>query len=402
MAQNKIHRIYNPEDFRRYRDGEMPFSEQHLLERQMMEDPLLAEAYEGFVAMHADDVHFQQSVDELQNRLRTRINEKSKKIIPLWAYSAAASAIIILGAGWLFYTKNQYPVTLKNQGSATSISIEEKKEGKASDAPLTSAVEESVVPKSPSIPDKPGSRVQAIDLNKTDKDSESKLFSGNQENSAIAERSFQTGASPVTVPAQSDASEIVDNETIKGVLVDENGVALAGVTILNSDQTSTQTGEKGEFAINSRRGDSITTAFVGYKSKKIAVGKSDMGVVKLDPDHLALNEVVVIGYGVQKKQSMSAASQAAGYGHPEPVKGWAHYQEYLDKFKDSSSAKGVVKVSFNVDKDGLLFDFKMEGVKELFDQALKVIKAGPEWKPFNSNGLERGKRAQVTVRFGKQ
>ena len=402
MARSNLHRAYNPEDFKRYRDGEMPFSEQHLLERQIMEDPLLAEAYEGFVALEADSVHFQESVDDIQARLQARINNKTDKRIPLWTYSVAATISIALGLGWLFYVNNQSATNDNNPGNRTAVAEEQKIGGNASNDPSITSTEKAIVNKAPSIVNEPVNRSSANDLSKSNKDSESKLFSGNQENLAIAERPFQTGASPVTVPAQSDASQIVDNEIVKGILVDENGVALAGVTILNSDQTSTQTGEKGEFAINSRIGDSITTAFVGYNGKKIRVEKSDLGVVKLEPDHLALNEVVVIGYGVKKKQSMSAASQVTDYGQPEPVKGWAHYQEYLDKIKDSSPAHGVVKVSFNVNRDGVLSDFKTEGTKRLFEEALQVIKTGPEWKPSKSNGLEPGKRAQVTVLFGKQ
>ena len=402
MAQDKLHKIYNPEDFRRYQNGEMPFSEQHLLERQMMEDPFLAEAYEGFVALNADEVNLEKSVEEIQDRLQARVSNKTGKMVPLWAYSAAATIFIFLGIGWLFYTSNQNTLTDRNSKSATAIAIDEKIGGKAVIGPSIASTEKTIGTKSPSIVIKPRNRARATDLNKTNNDSENKLNSRKEENLAVSDEHFQSAASPVTVPAQSNASRIIENEIVKGILVDENGAVLAGVTILNSDHTTTQTGEKGEFSINSRMGDSITAAFIGYKSKKIKVEKADMGMVKLEPDHLTLNEVVVIGYGVQKKQSMAVSSRDAGYGQPEPADGWAQYQEYLDKFRDSSLLHGLVKVSFAVNNDGTLSEFKTEGTKELFDEALKVIKTGPAWKPFKSNGLEPGKRAQVTVRFGKQ
>jgi len=107
MAGNKSHRA-GFEDFRRYHHGEMSAKEQHLLEKQMLEDPMLAEAYEGFLAMQsesADLVNLKQAMDQ---NLQRRITSDRKRAIPLWTYGAAASLIITMGTFWiLFISKPQ-------------------------------------------------------------------------------------------------------------------------------------------------------------------------------------------------------------------------------------------------------------------------------------------------------
>ena len=398
MARDKI---YSQEDFRRYRDGEMPFSEQYSLEKQMMEDPFLAEAYEGFISLNEANIKYPESVVEIQRRLETRISGKTENFIPLWAYSAAAGFLILLGVGWLIYVNNQN----SSAGTKPVISAVESGNAKKEDtatisAPLI-ATETNNIVKSPVIEDKPNKPDREIDFAKNGGNSE-RINLKNDEALAIADHRFEPAAAPRMVPAQSAVSQRIADQLVKGTLVDENDSAIAGATILTSDNSNTQTNEKGDFVINSKIGDSLALGFVGYKRKKIKAGKSDVGTIKLEPDHLTLNEVVVAGYGTQMKQSDSVSGQEARYGQPEPVKGWTHYQEYLDRFKHSSSMQGVVKVSFTVKGAGFLSDFRTEGTKELFDEAVRLVKTGPELKPFKSNGLETGPRAEITVYFGRE
>ena len=124
-----------------------------------------------------------------------------------------------------------------------------------------------------------------------------------------------------------------------------------------------------------------------------------MGTLKLEADSQSLNEVVVIGYGKQQKRSVYNSTRVPAYGEPEPVKGWKSYQLYLDKMSDYSAVEGIVKVSFLVNLNGSLSDFKTTGTTELFDKAIKIITSGPAWKPFKGNQIEAGKRADVTIKF---
>src|SRR6218665_3046649 len=100
MAATDSTQHFDFEYFRRYHHGEMSFEEQHKLEKRMLEEPLVAEAYEGFVAMLDDKNHFDTVKKELSAQLHARISEKRKSVIPLWAYGAAASVIIVIGVFW--------------------------------------------------------------------------------------------------------------------------------------------------------------------------------------------------------------------------------------------------------------------------------------------------------------
>ena len=99
-----------------------------------------------------------------------------------------------------------------------------------------------------------------------------------------------------------------DERTITGVVVSaEDGSSIPGATILVKGSTiGTATGLDGSFSINvPESGDIVlVVSFVGYKSQEIAVaGKSEIKVM-LEENLEGLEEVVVVAFGEQKKESL--------------------------------------------------------------------------------------------------
>ncbi|MDR2805285.1 MAG: TonB-dependent receptor [Dysgonamonadaceae bacterium] len=96
---------------------------------------------------------------------------------------------------------------------------------------------------------------------------------------------------------------------IKGVVlssVDEE--PLIGVSVLVKGTTNgAATDVNGEFSLNVRPSDVLVISYVGYVSQEIAVGNTRDFRIILYEDQQALDEVVVIGYGVQKKSLVSGA-----------------------------------------------------------------------------------------------
>jgi len=85
---------------------------------------------------------------------------------------------------------------------------------------------------------------------------------------------------------------------------------LVGVSITNlSSRTTVSTDESGNYAIISNQGDSLEYRYVGYKSLKQRVTTSIVINVMLEGEDNSLNEVVVVGYGQQRKINM-VGSQA--------------------------------------------------------------------------------------------
>jgi hypothetical protein len=95
---------------------------------------------------------------------------------------------------------------------------------------------------------------------------------------------------------------------------------------------------------------------------------------------------------------------ANGYKYPnvmlydaEPAYGWVAFGQYLEKNKiipaGAESVTGNVIISFEVNKKGILSDYKIEQSlsKAHDDEAIRLIKQGPSWK------LRTGRKARITV-----
>lgn len=93
-----------------------------------------------------------------------------------------------------------------------------------------------------------------------------------------------------------------------GKIVDAiTGEPLIGVNI-SFNGSGTISDFDGNFNISGSVGDVLTLTYVGYQVKKIKLtGKVDLGVIKLQEDSETLEEVVVVGYGIQKKASSVGA-----------------------------------------------------------------------------------------------
>lgn len=100
---------------------------------------------------------------------------------------------------------------------------------------------------------------------------------------------------------------ILAQQKIKGKVTAKNQ-PLVGVSIINKNsQTKSLTNNSGVFKIKAKKTDSLIFRYIGYKSQKIYVGERNFITVQLKPTSSGLNEVVVVGYGTQKKEDITSA-----------------------------------------------------------------------------------------------
>ena len=94
---------------------------------------------------------------------------------------------------------------------------------------------------------------------------------------------------------------------IKGTVIDENGEPVIGATVAekSNPKNATITDFDGNFTVNVNAGKMILITYIGYETQE-AAAKNGM-TIKLRPDNKVLDEVVVVGYGVQKKSSVTGA-----------------------------------------------------------------------------------------------
>ena len=97
--------------------------------------------------------------------------------------------------------------------------------------------------------------------------------------------------------------------SISGTIVDNSGAPLPGVNvIIKGTTTGTVSDMDGKFAIKADASATLEFKYVGYVSQEIPVGEQTSFSVTLKEDVQELNEVVVIGYGVQKKKLNTGAT----------------------------------------------------------------------------------------------
>jgi len=97
-------------------------------------------------------------------------------------------------------------------------------------------------------------------------------------------------------------------KTIVGKVTDENGNPLSGVSIvIQNSKNGTSTGLDGSFQIAAAEGQTLVLSYVGYQLSQIVVGQSSTYAVSMKSASQALDQVVVVGYGTQKRALVTGA-----------------------------------------------------------------------------------------------
>ena len=101
-----------------------------------------------------------------------------------------------------------------------------------------------------------------------------------------------------------------DEGTVSGVVTDEQGPVIGASVVIKGTTNGTVTDFDGKFSIpGAKQGDIIQISYVGYVTQEIKWNGSSSLQVNLRADSQNLDELVVVGYGVQKKESLTGAMQ---------------------------------------------------------------------------------------------
>lgn len=117
------------------------------------------------------------------------------------------------------------------------------------------------------------------------------------------------GTLPTLAASETSSSPKVENVqqnevTVKGVVKDANGEAIIGASVIEKGnaKNGTVTDIDGNYTLKVKRGATLTISYIGYISQETKGGN-----IILEEDLKSLNEVVVIGYGTQKKADVTSA-----------------------------------------------------------------------------------------------
>lgn len=99
-----------------------------------------------------------------------------------------------------------------------------------------------------------------------------------------------------------------DTYMLTGTVIDEAGIPVIGANIVEKGTTNgTVTDLDGNFSIQIRKNSTLTVSYIGYSDQEIAVNAAQTLRIVLKEDSQALDELVVVGYGTQKKVNLTGA-----------------------------------------------------------------------------------------------
>lgn len=407
---------------RQYLAGELDDKAMHALERQALNDPFLADAIEGYAAHTPEQTVHQQ---ELASRLSDRIATSPGRVRPMYYRWVAAAAILLLmfSAGWfLWEQQRKAPIAGINASQPSPVYSEH-----GDTAPVKA-------------------KDETIHQAEADQNANNDQLAQNTPPPAPVRAKTQQSkvareqeSSPVLSEAAADKAAPAADE--KSAAIDTIGVAAASrQQQLLKEQASRKLIPSAQPRLKEEASRNFSSLPATSKPAPTLANRRQQQSILNPPDSQKnhLNEVVVVGYGVQKKENVTGSvvmmrgqssinppvsgvdSQLQGkvagvdvvasgyantddnmaYREPAPVTGFTAFENYLKTktVNPDNKYSGTVRVSFVVMPDGSLQDFKiLRHLNDVCDaEAIRVIKEGPAWAPASDR---KPTKVKVRVKF---
>lgn len=404
---------FTADDIERYHSGQMSPQERHALEKAALDDPFLADALEGyaFTSTPVADIA----------AIRSRLDEKreNRKIVPFFKkyrwLSAAAVFIILAGTGWLAYKsflsdKNSYAVVpnldrqqqdKRDPGSANSVLdslVTREKQGTVQTSKKQAAPEKKNL-----------KNVEVVSGLTSDalKDSDNASLGLNSQEAKESARDDATSANE-TLPARRSVARNIqqgNNNEDFATNVQRQGNANMNRVASPDPRANNISNRASNISNNDREqlyykdlNNETTTAASRVRGVDTSKSLREINVV-MKPLKMDTAEVVVVGYGSQKKAS--ERYPRVSIDTLEPAEGYGSFDVYIasnlkmpEEIK-SKSLSGEVQLAFDVDNNGKPVNITV--VKSLCEkcdeEAIRLLKEGPKWKK------KTNKKGKITIRF---
>lgn len=448
-------KIYTAADIEKYHRGQLSAAEMHAMEKAALEDPMLAEAMDGYAHANypvADDIN------DLQQRLQKRLEEKSSRtpVVPLapasgkknywWRAAAAVLALAVAGAAiYQIALRNDQPADIAQNHPGTDTTQGEKEDARAPDSAIAETpprIDESAEPK----PATTGNVKEAEQKAETTKptpaptaaapDDEVRslevVTAPSQEiaaaRAAEESRRLQQMTAADTTRIARKYNGIVNNQQgndvvfnnkkktnasqgylgeqpqyrmFRGQVVDQNNQPVPFANITNtSDRVGTYADANGNFVLISE--DSVMNVqvkSVGHTNQVIdLVASNQPRKIELQEDLTVKTRVLDTTYRVTNLARLSPLR----HEEPEPVDGWQLYDTYVInnlKMPDQlqkTPAPPTVELSFEVNSMGQPVNIRVVRslCSECDAEAIRLLREGPRWKPVRKNN-----RTTVVISF---
>ncbi|HRZ98752.1 MAG TPA: carboxypeptidase-like regulatory domain-containing protein [Paludibacter sp.] len=391
-------------NLKNYIQGKRHGKEANKLERDAMNDPFLQDAIDGFDSVQGDHLPV---IEELESKFHKFKETKTLNFKRIWIFGIAASLLFIIGIGTILRMYN-LPVNelaqqviptekqdeiraVASKDSSINVEVEIKKE-----KTIAQNITRTEKQPTPLVNDEVV--VESIVSNETENLSEvSSIQMDETMDAKIAE----------TIPNQVIESSIDQNirkGKVSGLVLDEAGEPLVGVSVkFKNSLTGTVTDTNGQFELEASKleNDKLIASYIGFEKKEIPVS-SESAVIQLKSDNLALNEVVVVGYGKQKNTINNQSNKAnVVYGRAAGVDvkqisdkentfGEYEFKKYFENHRNQSicgNKPNTLTAVFFVDVMGKPTNIKVTACScnELENEFMRLISISPAWSKVNKN-----------------
>lgn len=322
--------------------------ERHALEKEVMQDPFEAEAYEGLSELSAEAL--ESDMKKLQSQLDKR-TQKRKGLFVFQRYAIAASLLFLVGLGIIMMMQNRaepYQIVTNEEQIEEAVVVNDSQTDQESEAHELfeepdidfSKREETVVAYEAVEADIYEEKEAASNINSTvEEPSYSRKLPPKPNTESLGNIVKQTRVEEEAVPTKVATAEEIsqkkarlldietDNnitlskeqetladvsveefETWSGTITDNYGMPLSGVSVIIKDNNEgTVTDFDGNYTLKVPKGAEVEANYLGFENTAIAY-ESHKEVV-MDDDTAALGEVVVVGYGTRKKAKESGVNR---------------------------------------------------------------------------------------------
>lgn len=377
-----------------YIRGTRKGKEAHRLQKEAMRDPFLADAMDGY---DGAGENLEQQLEVLRRRIEIKVKGKQNHAI---AWSVAASLLLgVCLSGYFLFQKDKLPedafIALEQLQRDTVLQVlpqsppqlplkEEMKLAKTlqkdSVRPLIS--QERRV--------KPAVTAKAIVSEvKEQSAAEVEMSMALSEELKLADTTITAGDNDLARNLQGRV-EGLKVAGIKGRVIDENGEPLVGANILvKGTSKGTISDVNGNFTLDADGNKEIAVNYIGYEPVTLPVDTGKDMLIAMNESKDVLNEVVVVGYGTERKKNFtgSVARVEPTMLQPVPVIGFKAYKKYLKKNmirptnEECAKLKGEVVLTFHVDKKGRPVNIKIKNslCASADKEAIRLVEEGPDW-----------------------
>ena len=97
-------------------------------------------------------------------------------------------------------------------------------------------------------------------------------------------------------------------QEISGRITDDNGAAISGATVtVKGTNRATSSNESGVFSLQANLGEILEIRNLGFKTQEFTIQNTDQISITLLADNANIDEIVIVGYGTQKRSNITSA-----------------------------------------------------------------------------------------------